>query len=140
MSVNVFFLLLELFTALYSHVPEHSEAIKYLYIGLDGKHPLVPYMWLSAGLAVAALIMLLTPKFRNNRRILALASVFVFVSLWLEKGMGLIVAGFVPSPLGAVTTYTPTAPELTIVVGVWAIGALILTIFYKITISVREAN
>jgi molybdopterin-containing oxidoreductase family membrane subunit len=97
-------------------------------------------MWISVGLAGAALVALLVPNFRKNQRVLALASVFVFVSLWLEKGMGLIVAGFVPSPLGAVTTYAPTAPELGIVLGVWAIGALVLTVFYKITISIREAS
>jgi Ni/Fe-hydrogenase subunit HybB-like protein len=140
MTVNVFFLLVELFTALYSHVPDEGAAFKYLFVGLEGKHPLAPYMWLSVGLAGAALVALLVPNFRKNERVLALASVFVFVSLWLEKGMGLIVAGFVPSPLGVVTTYAPTAPELGIVLGVWAIGALVLTVFYKVTISIREAS
>ena len=140
MSINVFFLLLELFTAIYSHVPEHSEALRYLFFGLEGKHALVPVMWLSVSMAAAALVALLVPAFRKNQRILALAAVLVFGSLWLEKGMGLIVAGFVPSPLGHVTVYTPTAPEWAIVAGVWAIGALILTVFYKITISVRAAD
>ena len=140
MSLNVFFLLLELFTALYSHVPEHSAAFRYLFFGLEGKHPLVPVMWLSVIMAAAALVALLVPALRNDRRILALASALVFCSLWLDKGMGLIVAGFVPSPLGHVTAYTPTAPEFAIVVGVWAIGALILTVFYKITTSIRTAN
>jgi len=138
MSVNVFFLLLELFTALYSHIPEHGTGITYLYAGLEGKHPLVPFMWLSAILAVASLIVLLVPKLRGDTRILAAAAVLVFVSLWLDKGVGLIVAGFVPSPLDDVTVYTPTAPELAITAGVWAIGAFILTVFYKITVSVRE--
>ncbi len=140
MSLNVFFLLLELFTALYSHVPEHSAAFRYMFFGLEGKHPLVPVMWLSVIMAAAALVALLVPALRNDRRILALAAALVFGSLWLDKGMGLIVAGFVPSPLGHVTAYTPTAPELAIVVGVWAIGALILTVSYKITTSIRAAN
>jgi len=140
MSLNVFFLLLELFTALYSHVPEHSAAFRYLFFGLEGKHPLVPVMWLSVIMAAAALVALLVPALRNDRRILVVASALVFGSLWLDKGMGLIVAGFVPSPLGHVTVYTPTAPEIAIVFGVWAIGALILTVFYKITTSIREAN
>jgi molybdopterin-containing oxidoreductase family membrane subunit len=140
MTINVFFLLMELFTALYSHVPEHGEAFRYLFFGLEGKHPLVPVMWLSVCMAAAALVALLVPVLRNDQRILALASALVFGSLWLDKGMSLIVAGFVPSPLGHVTAYTPTAPEFAIVVGVWAIGALILTVFYKITISIREAN
>ena len=69
-----------------------------------------------------------------------MACVFVFVSLWLDKGLGLIVGGFTPSPLGAVTNYTPTLPEATIVLGVWAIGALMITVLYKIALSVREAH
>ena len=139
MSLNVFFLLLELFTAIYSHIPEHGAPFRYLFFGLEGKHPLVPVMWLSVVMAVIALVALLVPALRNDRRILVVAAALVFGSLWLDKGMGLIVAGFVPSPLGHVTAYMPTAPELAIVVGVWAIGALILTVFYKIVTSVREA-
>ena len=46
----------------------------------------------------------------------------VFVSLWIDKGLGLIVGGFVPSPLGAVTSYVPTLPEVLIVLGIWALG------------------
>jgi molybdopterin-containing oxidoreductase family membrane subunit len=140
MTVNVFFLLLELFTALYSRVPEHRESFEYLFFGLGGDYHLVPFMWLSVVLGVAALVALLTPRLRRNERVLALASAAVFVSLWLEKGMSLIVAGFVPSPLRAVTAYAPTAPEWAIVVGIWAVGALLVTVFYKITVAVREAE
>jgi len=140
MTVNVFFLLLELFTSLYSHVPEDAQPFAYLFFGLEGKHGLVPLMWLSSALAVAALIALLVPGLRRKESVLALAAVFVFLSLWLEKGLGLIVAGFVPSPLGDVTPYAPTGPEWAIVVGIWAIGALMITVFYKITVSIREAN
>jgi len=137
MVANVFFLALELFTALYSNVPEHAEPFRYLYFGLAGESGLVPYMWLSALLAVAALVALLTPRLRGNETVLAFASLAVFVSLWLEKGLGLIVAGFVPSPLGGVISYSPTGPEWAIVVGIWAFGALLVTMFYKIVIAVR---
>jgi molybdopterin-containing oxidoreductase family membrane subunit len=140
MSVNVFFLLLELFTAVYSHVPEHREPFAYLFFGLDGQHGLAAIMWTSVGLAVVALIALLVPRFRRKEGVLALAAAMVFVSLWLEKGMGLIVAGFVPSPLGHVTSYSPTAPEWAIVFGIWALGALMITVFYKITVTIRQAS
>jgi molybdopterin-containing oxidoreductase family membrane subunit len=63
----------------------------------------------------------------------------VFLSLWIDKGIGLIVGGFVPSPLGAVTEYTPTLPEISITLAIWAVGFLLITIFYKITLSVRES-
>jgi molybdopterin-containing oxidoreductase family membrane subunit len=140
MTVNVFFLLLEMFTAFYSNVPEHIAPIAYLFLGLDGKHGLVPFMWLSVAFAAVSLVALLVPRFRRNERVLALASLLVFFSLWLEKGMGLIVAGFVPSPLHKVTAYAPTAPEWGIVCGIWAVGALLVTVFYKITVATREAG
>jgi molybdopterin-containing oxidoreductase family membrane subunit len=140
MTVNVFFLLLELFTSLYSNVPEHMAPFAYLFFGLDGKHGLALLMCLSVVLAACALVALLVPRLRRNERILAGASVLVFASLWLEKGMGLIVAGFVPSPLHRVTVYTPTAPEWAIVFGIWGFGALLVTVFYKITVAIREAN
>ena len=79
-------------------------------------------MWISAVTGIVALVLLLVPKLRNNETLLAAAALLVFVSLWIEKGLGLIVGGFVPSPLGSVTRYSPTAPEWAIVLGVWAMG------------------
>ncbi len=64
----------------------------------------------------------------------------VFLSLWIDKGIGLIVAAFVPSPLGAVTEYGPTLPEAAISLGIWAVGALILTVLYKVALSVRSGS
>ena len=138
--INVFLVLVETFTVFYSRIPEHMQHFQYVFLGLDGNYHLAPWMWLSVLLSVAALVLLLVPKWRHSPRLLPVACVFVFVSLWLDKGLGLIVGGFTPSPLGAVTTYTPTLPEATIVLGVWAIGALMITVFYKITLSVREAH
>ena len=140
MAANIFFLFLELFTALYSNVPEHIEPFRYLFFGLDGQNGLVPLMWLSILLAAIAMVVLVIPRLRANESILAFASGAVFVSLWLEKGLGLIVAGFVPSPLGFVTPYAPTLPEWTIVAAIWAVGALMITLFCKITVSIREAS
>lgn len=139
-SISVFFVLLELFTVFYSRIPEEMEHFRYLFVGLEGERHLVPWMWISVAAAMAALVLLLVPRLRERDTLLAAASVLVFVSLWIEKGLGLIVGGFVPSPLGSVTRYSPTAPEWTIVLGVWAIGALMITVFYKITVSVREVR
>ena len=84
------------------------------------------------------MVLLLIGCTRRNESILALICVLVFLSLWIDKGIGLIVGGFVPSPLGAVTEYAPTLPEIAITLGIWAVGFLMVTIFYKITLSVRE--
>ena len=140
MTANVFFLCMELFTVFYARIPEDMEHFEYLFVGRNGESSLMPWMWVSAALAVIALVMLLVPKLRRNHRILALTAAAVFVSLWLEKGLGLIVGGFVPSPLGAVTRYVPTVLETAIVGGIWAIGALVTTVLYKITVTVREAR
>ncbi|MBM3791725.1 MAG: menaquinol oxidoreductase [Acidobacteria bacterium] len=139
MLVNVFFVLMELFTVFYSRIPEHMEHFKYLFVGLEGHAALVPWMWASVLLAVLSLILLIPPRFRRNEKVLVPACVFVFLSLWIDKGLGLIVGGFVPSPLGAVTEYAPTLPEIAISVAIWAIGFFMITVFYKIALSVRES-
>jgi molybdopterin-containing oxidoreductase family membrane subunit len=138
MLLNVFFILLELFTALYSQIPEHVEHFEYLYLGLHGQAPLAPWMWTSSVLAVASLVVLLVPSLRRRESWLAVTCAMVFSSLWIDKGLGLIVGGFVPSPLGAVTSYVPSVPEVLIVLGIWALGFLMVTVFYKIALSVRE--
>jgi len=140
MTISAFFVLVELFTVFYGRIPAEMEPFRYVYLGLDGDTHLVPWTWISVVAAIAALVLLLVPQFRKRERLLALAAVLVFGSLWIEKGLGLIVGGFVPSPLGSVTRYSPTAPEWAIVLGVWAIGALMITVFYKITVSVQEAR
>jgi len=139
-AINIFFSLAEVFTAFYSEIPAHEEHFEYLFIGLNGDRHLVPWMWLSVLLSWVALALLLVPKWRTNIRLLVVACVCVFVSIWLDKGLGLIVGGMVPSPLGAVTRYVPTLPESTIVLGIWASGALMITVFYKITLSVWKEN
>ncbi len=139
MIINVFFVLMELFTVFYSGIPEHMEHFKYLFVGLEGQSSLVPWMWTSAILAALSLVLLIVPRFRKDERVLAVTCSIVFLSLWIDKGIGLIVGGFVPSPLGAVTRYAPTALEISITLAVWAVGFLMITVFYKITLSVRES-
>lgn len=138
MLTNVFFLGLEFFTAFYSNIPGHMHTFQYLYSGLEGHGKLVPLMWLSSILAVVSLGLLIFPNLRRNESILALASVAVFTSLWIDKGFGLVIGGFIPNMFERVVEYWPTVPELLISLGVWAIGLLVLTVLYKIAISVKE--
>jgi molybdopterin-containing oxidoreductase family membrane subunit len=138
MITNVFFLGLEFFTAFYSGIPGHAEPLKYLYTGIEGHGKLVPVMWTSTILAVIALFLLVPPKFRKNERLLVVACIATFLSLWIEKGFGLIVGGFVPNPFERVFEYWPTLPETLIALAVWAIGFLVLTILYKIAVSIKE--
>lgn len=138
MVINVFFVLMEFFTAFYSGIPEHAEPFRYLFTGLDGAWALTPWMWTSMILAATSLVLLIRPKYRADERLLMAACGMVFLSLWIDKGIGLIVAGFVPTPMGAVNEYAPTIPEMLIALAVWAVGALVLTVLYKIALSVRE--
>lgn len=140
MLINVFFVLMEIFTTFYSQIPSHAEHLRLLLFGLDGDYQLVPIMWLSIVLSLAGLALLLVPRWREDTRLLTWACVFVFFSLWLDKGFALLIGGFVPSPLGEVARYTPTLPEWRVAIGIWAIGALMITVLYKIMLSVlREA-
>ncbi|MEW6356185.1 MAG: sulfate reduction electron transfer complex DsrMKJOP subunit DsrP [Planctomycetota bacterium] len=136
--INLFFVLSELFTAHYSNMPHHTHHFEYLYAGLGENKALVPWMWASAVLTVACAALLLFPFIRRRETPLALVCIAVIVAIWIEKGMGLVVAGFIPSPLGKITEYTPTAIEVAITVGVYAIGFLVLTVLYKIVVGVRE--
>jgi molybdopterin-containing oxidoreductase family membrane subunit len=137
MTINVFFVLMEVFTAVYSDIPEHLTHFKFLFVGLEGESTLVPWMWTSSLLAIVALVVLINPKTRNNHSWLLFGCVAVVVSLWIDKGLGMVIAGFVPNTLGQVVHYSPTAPELMISIAIYAIGLLILTGLYKIALEVR---
>jgi Ni/Fe-hydrogenase subunit HybB-like protein len=138
LAASIFFVLMELFTTFYSQIPEHARHFSYLFAGLEGHTKLVAWMWTSAVLAFAALGILTIPRIRRNDGWLAIACVFVFVSLWIEKGLGLVVTGFIPSPLETVTEYVPTWSEIAITLGIWAVGLFILTLLYRIFVAVRR--
>ena len=137
MVINVFFVLMEIFTTFYSDIPEHVMHFEYLFFGLGGNLRLMPWMWLSVLLAVLSLILLINPKTRKKETTLILACFAIFGSIWIDKGLCMIVCGFVPTPLGTVADYWPTFPELMITVGVYAVGILLVTVFYKIALAVK---
>jgi Ni/Fe-hydrogenase subunit HybB-like protein len=110
----------------------------YLFSGLHGQGNLQPLMWTCATLAILAAILMVNPKTRNSETWLPVGCACVFLSLWMEKGVALVVGGFIPSPLETVFQYSPTLPELAITLGVWGLGFLILTILYKVALGVRQ--
>jgi Ni/Fe-hydrogenase subunit HybB-like protein len=136
--INVFFFFCEVFTVFYSQLPDHMAHFKYLFVGLDGKGQLVPLMWFSiVGMTVAGLF-LVNPKLRKNECTLAALCGLVIITTWLDKGLGLMTGGFVPNPMEHVTEYWPTMPEALIALGIWAMGFLILTLLYKVAVSIKE--
>ncbi len=138
MIITIFFLVLEVFTVFYSQEPDAMAHFQYLLFGLDGHYGLVPWLWTSVTLACAAIILLVMPAWRKNHLTLALACAAVFIAIWIDKGLGLIVPGFIPSPLGEISEYVPTVLEILITLGVWAMGGLILALLLKVVVSVRQ--
>jgi molybdopterin-containing oxidoreductase family membrane subunit len=138
MAANIFFILMEFFTAFYSSIPEHIHHFQYLFFGLEGHTTLVPWMWASAILGITSLVLLFIPKIRKNENFLFLICIAIFASIWIDKGLGMVVTGFIPTPLGDVVDYWPTIPEALISLSIWAIGFFLITVFYKIALSVRK--
>ena len=135
---NFFFVGAEFFTAFYSNIPGHKHSLEYLFFGLDGKYQLVPWMWFSMLVGITSVIILLYQQRRPSKKLLIAACSGIVVSLWIDKGIGLIIGGFVPSPMEEVVEYFPTFIEITVTIGIWAIGLLILTALLKVAVSVKK--
>jgi molybdopterin-containing oxidoreductase family membrane subunit len=84
-----------------------------------------------------AFVLFLIPQTRERFLTLNIGCVLIFLGVWIEKGPGLILPGFVPSPLGEVWTYLPTVPEVLITLGIWAIGLMIYTLLLKVAIPIE---
>ena len=135
MAINLFLLGAEVFKEFYSG-SIHSYPMKYLYFGLHGKNALVPWIWSATILNITAFFLFLSPKTRENYLTLNIACVFMIIGVYIEKGMGLIIPGFVPDTMGEVYEYSPTTPEILIAVGIWAAGALLYTLLLKFAIPI----
>ena len=131
--VNLFLLFCELFTHFYTG-GHHSEAVSYLFFGAHGHSELVPWIWTAVALNTAAAAVLLGRPLADNRVLLNAALVATFVGIWIEKGMGLIIPGFVPSTLAEMVPYTPSLPEWKITAGIWAFGLMIFTVAVKLAL------
>lgn len=136
--INVFFFLCEVFVVFYSQIPEHMDHLTYLFFGLHGHGVLVPWMWSSMALMCVGIILLVNPVTRRNESVLAIACIAVFIGTWIDKGLGMISGGFVPSPLHHVNEYVPTVAELIISLAVWCVGFLVLSVLFKMAITVKE--
>jgi molybdopterin-containing oxidoreductase family membrane subunit len=136
--INLFFVLVELFTGLYSGVPHDMHSLQYLFVGLEGHSVLVPWIWACEALTVVCIVLLLNPKIRRKDNLLAMICVGVIAAVWIEKGLAMVATGFVPSPLGVVNDYVPTGTEIAIALGIYALGGAILTLLYTMVLNVRR--
>ncbi|UOY05482.1 polysulfide reductase NrfD [Muricauda sp. SCSIO 64092] len=135
-QINLIMLISELFKEFYAPT-HHSESAYYLYFGLEGKNALMPWIWTAISLNVLATVLLTIHKLRNNFRMLYLSCFMLFIGIWIEKGFGLIVPGFIPGPYGKIAEYTPTWVEIWVTLGIWALGAFLFTMLVKTAIGIE---
>lgn len=133
--VNLLMLASEVFTEFYTG-GAHTASATYLFLGLHGHNALVPWIWTAIAFDIIAAVLFLTPCVLKQTPVLIVACSLGFIGAWIEKGMGLIVPGFIPSTLHEIVEYTPSWPEWKITVGIWAFGLMVLTILLKIAIAV----
>jgi len=138
MLINVFLLVCEVFKEFYSG-NLHGISAKYLFVGLHGHHALVPWIWTAIALNLVAMVLLILPVSRTLKW-LNLTCVLAIVGIWIEKGMGLVIPGFIPTPLGAVVEYSPSLNETLICLGIWAFGLLCYTIFLRMAVPILQGR
>jgi len=135
LAINLFLFGAEVFKEFYSG-SMHLAPMQYLYFGLHGNDPLVPFMWTGFFLNLTAFFLFLRPQTRDNFTTLNMACVFVITGVYIEKGLGLAVPGFIPGTLGEIYNYVPTNTELMITAGVWGVGAMVYTLLVKLSVPI----
>ena len=138
MMINVFLLLCEVFKEFYSG-NLHVISSKYLFFGLEGHHALVPWIWTAITFNLTAMVLLALPVTRSLKWLNVSCSLAI-VGIWIEKGMGLVIPGFIPTPLGAVIEYFPSLNEALICFGIWAFGLLCYTIFLRMAVPILQGR
>ncbi len=132
--INLFMLGAEVFSEFYAG-GAHVASARYLFLGLHGHSELVPWIWTAISFNVFAAVVLLTPPLSARPWLLNLALMLTFVGVWIEKGMGLIVPGFIPSTLHEIVPYTPSLTEWKVMAGVWAAGLMVFTVGLRVALG-----
>ena len=138
-QVNLFFVGTELFTDFYNE-GGHGASARYLFLGLDGASNMRPWIWAALSMNVIAVVILMIHPLRENTRALIAACVLCFVGIWIEKGLGMVVPGFIPTTLGEVFEYSPSSTEVGVAIGIWSFGILLFTLLAKIIIALESGQ
>jgi molybdopterin-containing oxidoreductase family membrane subunit len=142
--INAFFVGLEFFVGYYSNIPGHMHALQYLFFGIEHNghvyNNLVPFMWSSVFLLFGGLGLFAYMKISKvySDLLVGIGCGMVFLALWLDKGLGFVMGGLAISPLHEIVEYYPTANEIGITLGIWATGFFLVTVLYKIAVSVEH--
>ena len=135
MFLNLFLLGAEVFKEYYS-ATEHLVHLQYLFNGLGDQRALVPFAWAFVACGAAAFLLFLFPRTRRNIVTLNIGCLLIYASVYIEKGMGLVIPAFTPDTLGEIYVYVPTMHELRIGAAIFSIGFLVFTLLCKIAIPI----
>lgn len=135
MVINLLMLASEIFTLFYTG-GAHAASAKYLFFGSHGHYGLVPWIWTAIGFNIVGAILFFMPAALERGTVRITACLLCIVGIWIEKGMGLIIPGFIPSTLHEIVEYSPSIIEWKVTAGIWAIGLLILTVMLKLITNV----
>ena len=135
MFIYLFFTIAELFKEFYSNT-EHIVYWKYLLLGVEKNREIAVYSWASIIMGFSAFILFLIPKTRKNLITLNIGAVLIYFSVYLEKGITLIIPGFTPDTLGQYYFYVPSETEIRTAVMIFSAGALLFTFISKIAIAI----
>jgi len=135
--INLIMLFSEIFKEFYLPT-HHSLPAIYLYFGLEGHDMLVPWIWTAISMNLAGTLVLAFNPGRNSHKVMFPACILLFIGIWIEKGLGLIVPGLVPSPMGEVVDYAPSWVEVSITLGVLALGIFVVTVLLKPALIIEQ--
>jgi len=136
MGLNLFLFGAELFKEYYSNT-YHLIHFQYLLGGLPGHpSPIAPYAWISIFFAIISFLLFLIPSTRKNPFTMNLGCVLIYISVYIEKGIALIIPGYTPDTLGQIYEYTPSATEIRISMAIFGIGFLIFTLMVKVSVEI----
>jgi Ni/Fe-hydrogenase subunit HybB-like protein len=135
-QINLVMLGSEIFYKFYFPT-HHAINAKYLFFGIDGYNALVPWVWTAITLNVVATGILMIHPLRRSFRWLIPSCIVLFVAIWIEKGMGLVIPGFIPSPLGEIVEYVPSWIEFAVTLAIWALGFFVLTILVRVALPIE---
>lgn len=139
MFFNLFLFGAELFKEYYS-ATIHLAPMEYLMQGLHGHNALVPWIWTAIALNVTAFILFILLRNIRSVKMMNIGCVFIITGVWIEKGMGFIIPGFIPDTLGEIYEYMPSSTEVMVSLGVVALGFFVYTIFAKVAIAVNNGK
>jgi Ni/Fe-hydrogenase subunit HybB-like protein len=135
MTINLVMLASELFTLFYTG-GAHGASAKYLFFGSHGHYGLVPWIWTAIACNLIGTALFFMPNALERGSVRMAACVLCIVGIWIEKGMGLIIPGFIPSTLHEIVEYSPSLVEWKVTAGIWAFGFMLLTVLLKLIATV----